>query len=102
MARKDVTDVMVLAAYLHCKTMPIGPLTFLAATTGEHPKVCYRAMERTMLRGYIDYGVSLNTGFLTPEGRAFLEKTLKESEDAANENGSDSAVLPVDGISTKV
>lgn len=85
MARKNVTDAMVVEAYMLCRPRMLNPCFYLSEITGEHRNVCYRAMERTARRGYIDYGVSLRSGFVTPEGRAFLEKTLKELEHAENE-----------------
>jgi len=79
MATKHVTDVMVVRAYWFIselrKEQPgtvVMPYDLLMQATGECLKVCYRAMERACNRGLIEFGVSLRTGWLTPQGRALL------------------------------
>ena len=54
---------------------PPYPYEALSVETGQPEKVCYRAMERACDRGYIEYGVSLRTGWLTKEGKALLENS---------------------------
>jgi hypothetical protein len=80
MARKDVTDIMVLKAYKERNSMEIGkrrwPYEILAEWTGQPMKVCYRAMERANDRGLIECGTSLRSGWLTEKG----EELLKASE----------------------
>ena len=57
--------------------LPPWPYEILAARTGQCEKVCYRAMERAEGRGYIEYGVSLRTGWLTPADKALLAAAEK-------------------------
>lgn len=74
MARKDVTDIMVLEAY-NLRELKIDnrwPYEILAEQTGQPEKVCWRAMERAEGRGLIDCGVSLRSGWITDKGRELL------------------------------
>lgn len=71
MARKHITDKQVVEAYLN-KQDDEFPYEFLARTTGEYWKVCYRAMERACSRGLIDYGVCLRAGWVTAKGKELL------------------------------
>ena len=78
MSRKDVTDLMVCQAYADRNAEGAHlrgkwPYEILASRTGECEKVCYRAMERACDRGLIDYGVTLRSGWVTPEGEALLD-----------------------------
>jgi len=69
MATKNITDKQVVQAYLEYKSSEYRyPSGYLVALTGEPEKVCIRAMERAADRGYIEYGVSLRTGWVTKEG----------------------------------
>ena len=74
MSRKDVPDRLVCLAYLEYRGMYLRgenakwPYEFLSKWTGEPNKVCYRAMERACDRGYIEYGVSLRSGWVTKKG----------------------------------
>ena len=74
MATKDITDLQVVRAQKGWQDNREGPWAYeaLAAETGECEKVCYRAMERACDRGYLEYGTSLRTAWLTPEGEALL------------------------------
>ena len=71
---KDISDGQVCSAVLDYQQAmkaggdPAYPYEVLASETGQPEKVCYRAMERAMRRGLIEYGVSLRTGWLTREG----------------------------------
>jgi hypothetical protein len=78
MAMKDITDAQVCRAVAAAKACdyaapnyPEGkfPYDFLMEWTGQPMKVCYRTMERACDRGFIAYGVSLRTGWLTEKGR---------------------------------
>lgn len=84
MARKDVTDQMVLEAVKERAITGESLLQILMARTNEPEKVCWRAMERTLRRNYIDYGTSMRTSWITPEGHAYLELLNKEPEDAVS------------------
>lgn len=97
MATKDISDAQVLLAYVEYRqkldleppkrfygmTAPTEetewPYTILQRMTGQPFKVCYRAMERAENRRLIDCGVSLRTGFLTAEGKAYLRVAITES-----------------------
>lgn len=85
MATKDITDKMVCLAYAEMRQQLERirnhptivdrleyPYEILERTTGQPQKVCYRAMERAADRDYIEYGVSLRSGWLTEKGKALL------------------------------
>jgi hypothetical protein len=80
MSRKDISDKQVCEAYAEA-ALQRGPnwdhpyempYEILHRLTGEPEKVCYRAMERAEERCYIEYGVSLRTGWLTDKGKELL------------------------------
>ena len=68
MATKNITDYQVCTAYVAAKLKGVWPYEILQKETGEPFKVCWRAMERAVGRGLIDYGVSLRTGWITSRG----------------------------------
>jgi hypothetical protein len=97
MARKDISDYQVcwaieekqrrfaeckqrlansqLNAYQrfeHCCKEAGTTLSILAATTGQCAKVCWRAMERAHERGYLEFGTSLNSAWLTDKGKELI------------------------------
>ena len=74
MSRKDITDIMVMGAYLKYNEIDKikWPYEILNELTGEPEKVCYRAMERAEDRGYLDCGVSLRSGWITEKGIELL------------------------------
>ena len=84
MKRSDITDVMVCEVFAEFDRSfyaePSGvniyengyPHDVLMERHGAPFKVVYAAMERTSDRGFIDYGVSLRTGWLTAKGRVLL------------------------------
>jgi hypothetical protein len=93
MAVKDISDLQVCAAYVErwgnglggpsLDDMPAlsfdGPPprlvdAILMQATGQPEKVVYRAMERAYNRGYIEYGVSMRSGWLTEKGKAFYKQ----------------------------
>ncbi len=77
MARKNITDKQVCEAIRDFKASKFTldwPYKLLAQRTGECEKVCYSAMERTYERNYIEYGVSLRTGWLTEKGKKLLNE----------------------------
>ena len=78
---KDITDEMVCRAYERAEKQRGNgrawrdyddPYTALERETGACFKVCYRAMERAANRGFIDYGMSLRTGWLTDKGKELI------------------------------
>jgi hypothetical protein len=78
MATKDITDLQVCQAVRAGMDHP-GPYdgnhhrhVILAAMTGEHLKVCWRALERAQTRDLIDCGVGLHVAYLTDAGKALL------------------------------
>ncbi len=81
MATKDISDRQVCEAYAEMRRRRATGETgvwaddILARKTGEHPKVCERAMERADRRGLVDYGASLRGGWLTEKGEALLAGT---------------------------
>lgn len=74
MSRKDISDLIICHAYVAAATAPnlIWPDSYLMEWTGQVQKVCYRAMERAHNRGFIDYGVSLRSGWVTEKGHKLL------------------------------
>ncbi len=76
MATKDITDLQVCLAVETCRLNKFRewPYDLLAEQTGQHTKVCYRAMQRAAKRGYLDYGVSLRTAWLTNKGLELLKE----------------------------
>ena len=74
MARKHVPDTMVIQAALDRNNVPGRPWLYdlLMERSGQCFKVCYRAMERTYAKRYIECGVSLRTAWATDEGKAYL------------------------------
>ncbi len=75
MATKDITDRQVCEAVQYVKDsgLPVWPVDVLEKRTGECQKVCQAAMERAARRGYIEYGVSLRSGWLTTKGHDLLQ-----------------------------
>lgn len=91
--RSDVTDKMVVAAYaeygrdharIYGEELPSMldfarkyepcpyPYDRLMSVLGCPTKVAYVAMERACDRGYIEFGVSLRTGWITDKGRSLF------------------------------
>lgn len=72
----DITDLMVVKAVAAWLADRDGPFPYeqLSAETGAPEKVCYRACERADGRGYLDYGVSLRTAWLTDKGKELLAR----------------------------
>lgn len=74
MARKDIPDKIVVLAVHYAWQNKLVPRAHvvLHQWTGQPEKVCYRAMERALNHGLIDFGVNLTCAFLTDEGKALL------------------------------
>ena len=70
MSTKDVADGAVVRAALTTKRTGETTLLELMLATGQPRKVCLRAIERAVRRGFVDYGVSLETAFATKKGEA--------------------------------
>ena len=92
MATKDISDLQVVQAYAEMKrqmdaTRETG-LKFeyaeeiLERTTGQHPKVCERAMERACGRDLVEYGTWLRGGWLTDKGKVLLTSNVEVRGDA--------------------
>lgn len=71
----DISDAMVLRAYLKCdinrktrNSCETAEVFLHQWCPGAPEKVVYRAMERVDGKGLIDYGVSLRTGWIDPPG----------------------------------
>lgn len=88
MATKHITDKQVCEAYAEAARQrgknwdrPYEmPYEILERITGQPFKVCYRAMERAEERGFIEYGVSLRTGWLTESGLDLISQALNEGD----------------------
>ena len=82
MARKDISDKQVCEAFAESEIQRAPnwendyayPYEILHRETGQHEKVCYAAMERAESRDYIEYGVSLRTGWLTKKGKELITR----------------------------
>lgn len=75
MAMKDISDLQVCLAVQAFRARDLElpwPYEALAVETGQPEKVCYRAMERADRRGYLEYGVSLRTAWLTAKGEELV------------------------------
>ncbi len=74
MARKDITDKELLIAKVNHGGLENGdPIQNLSEITGQCYKVCYRCYERAIGRGYMDYGVSIRTAWITPKGEELIK-----------------------------
>lgn len=67
MKRADITDAMICRAYARARREG-DPIAIIAAETGAPYKMAWRAAERAMTHGLINYGVSLRGGWLTEKG----------------------------------
>ena len=50
-----------------------SPQEILSRQTGQCEKVCFRVSERAYYRGFLDYGVSLRSAWLTEKGEALVQ-----------------------------
>ena len=66
--RSDVSDREVCLACRRRSTHEFITDELAKRFPGCPPKVLYAALERACRRGLIEYGVSMRTGWLTPEG----------------------------------
>lgn len=75
MATKDISDydccVAATFGFGNGGSMRTGDA--LVYRTGQHEKVCQRALERAVRRGYLDCGINEWNAFLTPKGKELLE-----------------------------
>lgn len=83
MARKDISDILVLKSYIEYKKNNFikWPYQILMEWTGYPQKVCYAAMERAHKKGLIEYGSSLRTGWLTEKGKELLKSAIEQPQD---------------------
>lgn len=91
MATKDISDLQVCLAYKECdyqRKQLMGklirvpfPYELLSLWTGQPEKVCYRACERADSRGYIDWGVSLRSGWLSEKGYELIGNNIGGNKD---------------------
>ena len=65
---------MVLSAYLESKKTNKFPHEIIQENTGYPLKVIWSAIERDFDNNYIEYGVSMRTGWLTEKGLEYLKK----------------------------
>ena len=80
MAMKDISDTQVCIAYQK-KDDPLEqwPYQILMRMTNQPEKVCYKACERACNRGFIEYGVSLRSGWLTEKGQELIKIAAQKS-----------------------
>lgn len=78
MATKDITDLQVCLAVVAADAIRAAGGRrphlddVLAAWTGEHPKVCLRALERAYGRRLIECGIGIYASWLEPAGRELI------------------------------
>lgn len=80
MSRKHVTNDVVCYAYYIARKKNKDPnfvYKFLSRVTKEQEKVCFRAMERACKKGLINFGVSLQCGWLSDKGKDLLQAFLR-------------------------
>jgi len=74
MKRSDIpTKSVLMACHRFHNRGGLAPWQILMAEFSAPEKVVYAAMERENGKGRIDYGVSLRTGWVTPDGYEFLK-----------------------------
>lgn len=75
MATKDISDYdcCVAASFGFADGGRIRTGDALVYRTGQPEKVCQRALERAISRGYLDCGINEWNAFLVPKGRELLE-----------------------------
>lgn len=82
MARKDISDVQVIKAYIEAVyRLRRWPENLLHEWTGEPTKVCWSAMKRAFDRELIDYGISIRRGWATVKGLKLLAEEEAKSGD---------------------
>jgi hypothetical protein len=73
MRRIDITTKMVLDAAKMAHTEKTGMTwEYIQRATGAPEKVIYAAMQREEDKGYLEWGVSLRTAWLTDSGKSKL------------------------------
>lgn len=83
MKRSDIDTRMVLmACHISSNGGKLPPFNMLMRKYNAPWKVVLRAMERDMGKGYLDYGTSIRTAWLTEEGKMKLQEFAHQ---AANE-----------------
>jgi hypothetical protein len=70
----DITDLQVVRA---CESG--RAIDELAKATGLPEKVCWRALERALHRGLIDYGVSIACAWTTKKGKELLSANNEQA-----------------------
>jgi hypothetical protein len=77
MRRRDITTKIVLEAAVRASLeRRMMTWEYIHEATGAPEKVIYAAMQREDDRGYLDWGVSLRTAWITKEGKAKLAEIL--------------------------
>ena len=75
MSTKDISDIEVIRAVIASKNVTgVWPYHVLMGRTKEPEKVCLAAMERAVNRGYLEYGVSLRSAWVSSAGLALLKQ----------------------------
>lgn len=79
MATKDITDLQVVIAIDQARNgqrfaneVQRFANEVLEKITNQPAKVCMRALERAHKRGYLEWGISLRTAWLTQKGKDLL------------------------------
>jgi len=82
MATKDISDLQCCKAAAMQGQPHISTGDRLMQMTGQPEKVCYRAIERAISRGYLECGVGEWWAWLEPKGKELLEQSKQEAKDA--------------------
>ena len=74
--RSDISDIDVIRAYLEMEegfVSDISPIQRLARDFNCPIKIAWRACERTLDKGFLEYGTSLRTAWVTSLGMRYWE-----------------------------
>lgn len=82
MATKDISDLQCCQAAANAGLAHTSTGSYLMQMTGQPEKVCFRAIERAISRGYLECGVGEWWAWLEPKGRDLLEQSKQEAKDA--------------------
>lgn len=67
----NLSDEFIVNCIAH-KPYKMLNIEWIKSITNYPEKVIFRALERTHEHGYLEYGVSLNSAWITKEGRKLL------------------------------
>ena len=89
MNRRDISTLIVLEAAEYAHTVGLNKMTWehIQDQTSAPEKVIYAAMDREDKQGYLKWGVSLRTAWLSEKGEEKLIDLRKAATGKENSNG---------------